>query len=485
MGCDQNHLALCVAWLAVVGLSAWPARAAAAEAVAAPAAGGDQVGTDLRVSKDGHFLVKEDGAPFYFMGDTAWELFFRLNRDETIKYLDDRAAKKFTVIQAAAISCFGGTGKNAYGARPCDGNVGKIVTTPGNDPTNPGEYDFWDHVEFVVDQAAKRGMYVSLTAVWSNQMNAINPDNAEGYGKFLGSRFAAKRNIIWVVAGDAGGGLQNDRTDPIWRALARGIALGVSGKEDYSKALISFHPAGVGSSNRYHNEAWLAFNMTQTGHARGRDCPYTMIAADYARSPAKPVLDYEPTYEALRGQLDEVDARVTAYQNVFAGACGNSYGHVSLFQMFRPGQKAWDGAVITWEQALLAPGGAQMQYVRALMESRPMLSRVPDQALVSPERAGGEHISATRGDGYLFVYSGHGLPFTVKMGAISGTKVRATWYDPRTGKCTPLAEYDNTGTREFTPPSQGRGNDWVLVLDDVAKKFPDPGTPATPKKAAP
>lgn len=52
----------------------------------------------LKVSENKHFLVREDGAPFFYLGDTAWELFHRLNREEADRYLADRAAKRFTVI---------------------------------------------------------------------------------------------------------------------------------------------------------------------------------------------------------------------------------------------------------------------------------------------------------------------------------------------------------------------------------------------------
>ena len=36
----------------------------------------------LKVSDNRHFLVKDDGSPFFYLGDTAWELFHRLNREE-------------------------------------------------------------------------------------------------------------------------------------------------------------------------------------------------------------------------------------------------------------------------------------------------------------------------------------------------------------------------------------------------------------------
>lgn len=35
----------------------------------------------LQVSENKHFLVTETGAPFFWLGDTARELFHRLNRE--------------------------------------------------------------------------------------------------------------------------------------------------------------------------------------------------------------------------------------------------------------------------------------------------------------------------------------------------------------------------------------------------------------------
>jgi hypothetical protein len=52
----------------------------------------------LKVSDNGRFLIQQDGRPFFWLGDTAWELFHRLSREDGDHYLKDRAAKGFTVI---------------------------------------------------------------------------------------------------------------------------------------------------------------------------------------------------------------------------------------------------------------------------------------------------------------------------------------------------------------------------------------------------
>ena len=87
----------------------------------------------LKVSENRRFLVFEDGTPFYYLGDTGWELFHRLNKDETEKYLENRRAKGFTVIQAVALAELDGLNTpNAEGNKP-------LID---NDPLKPNEAYF-------------------------------------------------------------------------------------------------------------------------------------------------------------------------------------------------------------------------------------------------------------------------------------------------------------------------------------------------------
>ena len=65
-----------------------------------------------------------------------------------------------------------------------------------------------------------------------------------------------------------------------------------------------------------------------------------------------------------------------------SGSCGHTYGNHSVWQMYAPGRKSINGPLLYWNEAIQRPGAAQMQYLRALIESRPYLSRVPDQSLL-------------------------------------------------------------------------------------------------------
>lgn len=73
----------------------------------------------IEVSENQGFLTHQGGKPFFFLGDTAWELFHRLDRDEAKLYIEDRAKKGFTVIQAVVIAELDGISTpNAYGHLP-------------------------------------------------------------------------------------------------------------------------------------------------------------------------------------------------------------------------------------------------------------------------------------------------------------------------------------------------------------------------------
>lgn len=424
----------------------------------------------LKVSENRRFLVKEDGSPFFWLGDTAWELFHKLNREEADLYLRNRAERKFNVIQAVALGELDGivTG-NAYGCKPL-----KLDENGLYDPTRPdtdGEYSYWDHVDYIVDRAAELGIYIAMLPTWGDKFNKawgkgpviFNAENARIYGKWIGERYKDRKNILWVLGGDRI--LQNRQHFSVVYEMACGI------KESGSRHLMTFHPQGeYSSSYHWHEEVWLDFNMIQSGHASQNLANYEKVKADYEMLPVKPVLDGEPRYEDHpigfnpdNGFFDDFDTRQAAYWAVFSGAFGHTYGHHSIWSMTTEPANYF---IMHWKDAILRPGAEQLQHLKALVESRPFLERIPDQELLVSNYPKANYMAATRGSGYAFIYSPCGLKFQVNMGRVSGDKVNAAWYNPRNGEWRVVGAFDNAGTMEFTPPSSGRKDDWVLVLDD-------------------
>ncbi|WP_309122816.1 glycoside hydrolase family 140 protein [Paenibacillus sp.] len=435
----------------------------------------------LRVSENRRFLEKEDGTPFFWLGDTAWELFHKLDREEAELYLRNRAERGFTVVQAVALAELEGlTTPNAYGRFPLKRGANGEYDPAQPDVVEDGTYGYWDHVDFIVDKAAEYGIYIALLPTWGDKYNlawgkgpvVFTKDNARAFGLWIGERYKSKANVVWVLGGDRP--LETRHHFEVVHAMAEAIR-----EADEGLHPMTFHPAGGRSSSMYvHDEEWLDFNMIQSGHGALHTANYDMVAKDYALSKTKPTLDGEPCFEdhpvgfkASNGYFDAADVRKAAYWALFSGAFGHTYGHHSIWSMTR---EPADYFIMDWKQALLRPGAAQMRHVRTLMESRSAASRVPDPSLLAANYDGANRLAACRGDGYAFVYSPNGLPFRVRLGAISGERVVATWFDPRTGATVPAGESANEGELEARPPSSGRNEDWVLMLDDASRGYAIP-----------
>ena len=444
----------------------------------------------LLVSDDGHSLVREDGEPFFYLADTAWELFHRLNREDALYYLDKRAAQGFTAVQAVALAELDGLkDPNAYGHLPLvdlDPTKPAVVAGPNN--------DYWDHVDFIVQAANERGMVVALLPSWGDKWNKkwgegpeiFTVENAETYAKWLGERYR-DADLIWVLGGDRP--IDADGHRKIIEAFAKGLKAGDGGKH-----LITFHPpGGNGSSDWFHNDSWLDFNFRQNGHVIEYE-RYLQTRIAYDLAPIKPIIDGEPAYEdhpvafnaKQFGYTIAADVRRLIYWDLFAGACGHTYGNHCVWQMYSASKKPINGPPREWRQALDAPGASQMVHAKNLVESRPMLSRIPDDSLIvqelpfpgAPPLGSGTRRMAAARDGqgtYAFVYSPAGVPFKVRTNKLSGSALHAWWYDPRTGEASDLGEIPKKETAEFFPPAQGEAMDWVLVLDDLAKEYPPPG----------
>lgn len=436
--------------------------------------------SQLRVSDNQRYLVDASGRPFFWLGDTAWELFHRLKRDEVIRYLDDRQAKGFTVIQAVGLAELDGlTVPSAEGG---------FLPLHGTDPTQPltkpgAGNDYWDWVSEVIDMAAARGMYVAFVPTWGRYVTShwadgrvdgiFNPANAETFGKFVGELLRDKKNVVWVIGGDRAA--PTEEAKAIWRAMARGVAIGVTGTEDYSSVLMTYHTSGPGyASDFFHEDVWLDFTSVQSSHG---DCirNFPMLDKDWARHPAKPIIDLESSYPELligltgcKERSDDDDARRVAWWGVMHGAFGHTYGHNAIWQMNAPGRKPAAGALSYWYDSLDAPSASQMAILRDLLESRPMLERRPAQEMVFEAGDDLSHIAASRGSSYAFVYSPFGRAITLQLGALRGDQLSVRWLNPRTGEVTAGDNVANAGVGRFTPPgTAGRGNDWVLILDDA------------------
>lgn len=435
----------------------------------------------LKVHENGRFLATADGKPFFWMADTAWELFHRCDREEAKQYLERRAAQGFNVVQAVALAELDGLNTpNPYGNKPL----------LNNNPATPNSA-YFEHVDFVIKKAAELGIYIALLPTWGDKLNTkswgVGPEiftseNAHAYGTWIGQRYKNYDNIIWIIGGD-----RNPRPDSndvaTWNQLAEGIVAAVGG---YENALMSFHPQPKkdgGSSTWFHEEEWLDFNMHQTGHCPNQGT-YKHIAHDYVLSPTKPVLDGEPLYEGHPncfnakelGYSVPDDIRRIMYWNVFAGAFGQTYGCHNVWQMYKLDKEPINAPLRPWPVALDLPMANQVKHLKHLMLSRPFFTRIPDQSMINDKQEeNNEYLIATRDAAgqYGMIYFPQGGTANLNLSKLSGKKLSAWWYDPRTGNSFPAGKIKRSTQIQLSAPSTGKGNDWVLVLD--SQKYAPPG----------
>nr|WP_199074933.1 glycoside hydrolase family 140 protein [Pedobacter sp. ASV19] len=441
----------------------------------------------LQVSDNGHYLTK-DGQPFFWLGDTGWLLFNKLTREQAVQYLEDRKQKGFNVVQAMVLHTVPSV--NIYGdSSLVNGDVSKPAVTKGDSFADAEQYDFWDHIDYVIDQAKERGIYMALVPVWGTNVKdkKVSPEQARSYASFLAKRYKDKTNIIWLNGGD----IKGSEAMKVWEVIGQTL------RENDPDHLITFHPRGrTGSSEWFHKAKWLDFNMVQSGHRRydqdtsakekwhyGED-NWKYIQRDFNLEPVKPTIDGEPSYEGIPQGLHDVnerrwtdaDVRRYGYWSVFAGAMGYTYGNNSVMQMYNPKNKdAAYGATSSWQEAMNDPGAGQMVHLKNLMLSRGVesyLSRVPDQSVIAGISGGdGDYYNrllATRSNQYIFIYTYTGINIPVNMGVLEGDRVKASWFSPRDGKITKIGTVENKGTHTFDPPGKQRnGNDWVLILDKI------------------
>ncbi len=429
-------------------------------------------------------LQYEDGTPFLWLGCTAWGMTEWMTREEVNRYLDDRKAKGMNVVQLCLFwgkrrdypTRFTVNPGNAYGFSAFKETGGmpdpaQPAITAGDTPEDPNDY--WDHVDYCLEAARKRGMYAAVLPFWGrryvnavmkgNSMKVFTPDNIFRYGTFLGKRYGNKPNIIWVNGGDvqadAGGDFR-----PYYRELAEGLAFGVTGKkirwdqEDnaWDQLLITYHPDGspmLNSSTWFQDDPWLDFNMIET-HV-SRDKVIASIRQDLQKVPLKPTVLGEGHYEGI-GYGDTVHAlqvRRQAYETFFAGGAGFTYGG----SFDKEGNGPLFSGSNHWEKLLDWEGAAQMVYVRNFLEQHRWWKWMQAPGIIAHGRGEGElEKLAVKNGNEIFIY------FPENSSCMLADSIHfktANWYNPADGTVLPGRVPED---RTFRPPDNLE--DGVLLL---------------------
>jgi hypothetical protein len=395
----------------------------------------------ISISPNGRYFIDRNGAPFLWLGDTQWQLFRDFTLEEVETILKDRAEKGFSVIQVMVTGVGDGTIPNKDGQTPW----------LNNDPATPNEA-YFKRVDAIVQLARQHGLVLALYLCHNTQRNSINVRNARTYTRWVASRYRAQPHLIWVFVTEV--------PIPVYLPLIRELVEGIR-EGSRTTHLISYHPDPVApalSSGEIHSEKWLAFNMIQTWNYY--EGIYGWVTRDYHRKPAKPVVMAEGAYEAgteYGFPITPLLVRQQAYWSYLAGGF-HSYGHNHNWRV-----------PPDWKSALDAPGARQMKILGEIFKARNWWDLVPDQRIfVSQTVEGTTWNTAARsavGD-WIMAYLSFPTKVSIDLSKITaGSKVKARWIDPRTGKATSIGTIRNSETPSFsTPPGWEDAILWLAAL---------------------
>lgn len=423
---------------------------------------------ELSIDRNGKYFT--DGEkPFFWLGDTAWLMLQKLDREEIGLYLRNRREKGYNVIQTVLVHTL--PGKKAEGSLP-----------PGmKDVTDPA---YWDFVDEILSDAEQMGLYLGLLPAWGSlvKKGILDETTVERYAHFLGKRYQGRKNLIWILGGDIRGNVHPE-------VFAREAEI----LKSYDPGrLITFHPFGRTSSVRWFaGTDWLDFHLFQSGHRRydqelldawdDNEAAAGFYGEDNWRyvlegaGDKKPQLDGEPSYERIPQGLhdfkepywEEWDVRRYAYWSVFAGAAGHTYGNNAIMQFYdkREGSGSY-GVREDWREALHHPGAGQLRYLKRLMESVDFTEgSAGDDLLKSGQRERYHRIAVFAGEEFIFCYTYCGDGFVLNLRDYAGMDMEAYWMDPRSGAFSYLETLRDVEEYRFRPPARaGSANDWVLVL---------------------
>lgn len=486
----------------------------------------------LEVSSNHRYLVQKDGTtdgkPFFYLGDTGWELFTRITKAEVEKYFQVRKEQGFNAVLVDP--------HNEVGEK---GTVKQGINYPNREGFKPfvDEHPFipegiveeyWKHFDWVINKAGEYGLYITALPYLGNlyvqkeRMHLIvSNEQAYNWGYFLGNRYKDKTNIIWALGGDfepkdykTGKPDQDEYMISI--ATAEGIADGINGaskqfdggKADYTTSLMTYHiNVPLSSSQYFHDADFLDFNSIQSGqNVEGMARNYKLIAADYNRTPVKPTLDMEFMYEFTmrrNGKTNQwelprcsaFDVRRNAYRSVLAGGMGLTYGNNNVWMFYRKNDNyddkynptgEWDG-----NEGIYSDGAKQMLWLKNLFVSRPFYKMAPSSSLIT-DTFGGEveatHILASleHDHGFAIIYIPTGQVFNVDLTQVNGN-IACWWFNPVNGKVynqkgslmkrsrpfKTISRKKKTVSYQFVSPTN---HDWILILDDASRKLLLPGS---------
>jgi hypothetical protein len=422
----------------------------------------------VRVSPNRRYLLHDDGTPFFWLSDTAWNGALLSTPEEWDFYIRERVRQKFTAVQFVTTQ---------WRAAPEGDREGHLAFT-GHQPIwiDPA---FFRRMDEKIDALNRGGLLAAPVLLWAigggsnplvNPGHSLPEDQAIRLARYMVARWQGN-DVVWILPGD--GDYRGPRAEK-WKRIGRAVF------GEIAHAPTMLHPGGMHwNLPDFQDERWLDLIGYQSGHGDNDATLRWMFAGppatDWKKNPPRPFLNLEPPYEnhlayhSKQPHSPDAVRRAIYWSLLGAPTAGVSYGGHGVWGWDDgtkpPIDHAGTGIPLSWQKALTMPAAEQMRHAFDFFNAIDFWRLRPAPAVLATqpgEREPRRHLAAARSeDGdLLVVYSPEERAVELKLGGLPPNFV-SSWHNPRTGEKAPVVAVVNDQTIQFATPGEG---DWLLLL---------------------
>ncbi len=427
----------------------------------------------IQVSQDGHYFTHEDGTPFLWLADTAWNGALLSQSEEWDWYVNERKRQRFTAVQWVATQ---------WRAAP-NGDREGGVAFKGQDQIdlNPR---FFQRLDEKVDALNRAGLLSAAVLLWANPGRtspsaspgfALQEDQAIKLARYMVARWGA-HNVAWILGGDG------DYRGPKAERWKR-IGYGVFGEEPHAPVMM--HPGGLHwVGEEFSRERWLDVHGYQSGHGDDDKALQWIFAGppatEWNKPPLRPFINLEPPYEnhvayQSKTRISPFTVRRAIYWSLLsAPPAGVTYGGHGVWGWDDGTKPPTDhpstGVPLPWQQAVRMPAAEEMSYLANFFGAIDFwrLRPAPEVLASQPgSQSVRQHIAAARSEkgDLLVLYVPEDRSVEVLQKSLP-PDFAASWYNPRTGQIGTVVAVVNDRAIQFATPGEG---DWLLLFTSGTK----------------
>lgn len=415
----------------------------------------------LAQPKGTYHLTYNDGAPFLWIGCTAWNGALKSTEEEWDTYLKHRVDHHYSVIQLVTTQWRGcendSRGRTAF-------EYEKELTV---DPL------FFQDLDKKIDKVNEYGLIAAPVLLWAlpvGEGRHLSPgyilplEEAVMLARYIVARYGGNQ-VVWMLGGD---GRYAREYEQRWLEIGRRVFA------DHPPGLVAQHPHGrLWIGDNHAQEEWLDIVGYQSSHSNAQGTVDWInkgpIANRWRHLPARPVMNLEPNYEEIRNQITDEDVRNASYWSLFATPIsGITYGANGIWPWIREGEKILNHrqpkSVSTWRKSIDFPGSRQIGYLAEFLKKLEWQNFRPANELLAEQpgdKTYNHFISLVRSldQRTILVYIPKAA--TVQIYNPQNIKYRGEWFNPRTNAYTKADIKRERGVIKAQSPEEG---DFVLTL---------------------